>query len=110
MKKAFIASALLIGMSSIAYSQTSETLASAVLVDEKTGKVDKPAGGTKDCIDAVVSLVALIKSLPDYMHDLQYWQQPTPPEIKYLPDGSFEFVGDVPEPFTSRVTVIKSAG
>lgn len=49
-------------------------------VDENTGKVTKPAQGSKDCSDALVSLVALIRKLPRVRHYPKNWIPPKPPE------------------------------
>jgi hypothetical protein len=67
----------------------------ALDVDEKTGKVSKPAGGSKDCIDAVVGLVELIKLLPPVRHDLSLWPTPSPPETKKLPNGEYQLASPV---------------
>lgn len=61
------------------HTKTQEELL-ALNVDGKTGKVTKPAGGSKDCADALVSLVALLKSISQHLHDLNNWQDPEPPE------------------------------
>lgn len=66
----------------------------ALSVDEKTGKVSKPAGGSKDCVDALVSLVALIKMVRLRLHDLKNWRAPNPPQLQRLTNGRYQLVGD----------------
>ncbi len=68
----------------------------ALMVDEKTGKVSKPAGGTKDCVDALVGLVELLKICPRHLHDLGWWQTPHIPEMEKQSDGSFRITGGKP--------------
>lgn len=67
----------------------------ALNVDEKTGKVSKPAGGSKDCIDSVVGLVELIKMLPPIRHELSLWPSPRPPAMRRLPVGGYELTSPV---------------
>ena len=61
------------------HSKTQEELL-ALNVDGKTSKVTKPAGGSKDCADALVSLVELLKTIPRHLHDPNNWREPEPPE------------------------------
>jgi len=65
----------------------------ALNVDEKTGKVTKPAGGSKDCIDAVVSLVALLKKVPRHLFIPENWNPPTPPAVELSAGGNYEVPG-----------------
>lgn len=51
----------------------------ALNVDYKTNKVTKPAGGSKDCIDAVVSLVCLMRKLGPLFSNPLNLNAPTPP-------------------------------
>lgn len=76
----------------------------ALNVDEKTGKVTKPAGGSKDCIDAVVSLVALLKKVPRHLNYPDRWSPPNPPAVE-LSAGGYEVAGTLPEHGNIRVTV-----
>ena len=68
----------------------------ALSVDEKTGKVSKPVGGSKDCVDALVGLVELLKIAPRHLHDANFWPRPHKPEFQKRPDGSFHIVGGTP--------------
>ncbi len=61
-------------------------------VDEKAGKVSKPVGGSKDCADALVSLVSLMRTLPQARHQPQYWVPPVPPELIRLPSGQYQII------------------
>ncbi len=81
---------------SIAHHQKTVDELLALTVDEKTGKVTKPAGGSKDCIDAVVGLVELLKIAPRHLHDLGWWPTPYIPEMEKNADGSFRVVGGKP--------------
>jgi hypothetical protein len=76
----------------------------ALNVDEKTGKVTKPAGGSKDCIDAVVSLVALLKKVPRHRYFPENWIPPHPPAMQ-LTAGGYEITGKLPEQGNVRVTL-----
>lgn len=51
--------------------------------DGKTGKVEKGSGGSDDCIDAVVSVVAAMKSVRRNTHDINSWNgiRPRPPTV-----------------------------
>lgn len=64
----------------------------ALNVDEKTGKITKPAGGSKDCADALVSLVAQLRKLPQHRHYPEHWLIPAPPQQKQISDGSYNIV------------------
>jgi len=64
----------------------------ALNVDEKTGKVSKPAGGSKDCSDALVSLVSLLRKLPAPRHNPDHWPLPHPPELEQLPSGQYRII------------------
>lgn len=66
----------------------------ALNVDEKTGKVTRPAGGSKDCIDATVSLITLMKKIPRHMHSPDRWITPTPPDVQLSGSGSYEVSGE----------------
>jgi len=66
----------------------------ALNVDEKTGKVTKPASGSKDCADALVSLVSMLRSLPPVRHYPENWIKPNPPELKRNSDGSYVLLGN----------------
>ena len=81
---------------SIAHHQKTIDELLALTVDEKTGKVTKPAGGSKDCIDALVGLVELLKIAPRHLHDLGWWPTPHVPEMEKNADGSFRVVGGKP--------------
>jgi hypothetical protein len=79
----------------------------ALNVDEKTGKVEKPAGGgSKDCADALVSLVTLIKSLPPHMHELRSWIKPSPPEQVRSEEGHYRVVENSGRRPGSRITLV----
>lgn len=86
---------LMEGGISIARHNTALSELLALNVDEKTGKVSKPAGGSKDCIDAVVGLVELIKLLRPIRHDLSLWPTPRPPETKRMPVGGYQLANTV---------------
>jgi len=77
----------------------------ALNVDEKTGKVSKPAGGSKDCIDAAVGLIALMKKIPRHMHYPDHWLAPTPPQVELSASGVYDVSGVVPEHGSVRVTL-----
>jgi hypothetical protein len=64
----------------------------ALNVDEKTGKVEKPAGGSKDCVDALVGLVELMKTIPTFRHELYTWIKPDPPELVSSQNGEYGIV------------------
>lgn len=97
--------ALAEGELSIAKHDTTLSELLALSVDEKTGKVTKPAGGSKDCVDALVGLVGLIKLLPAVRHDLGTWLVPQPPELKRLPEGGFKLASGVITDNPSTVVV-----
>jgi hypothetical protein len=78
----------------------------ALNVDEKTGKVEKPAGGSKDCADALVGLVTLIKLLPTFQHDLRQWIKPKPPELVHGNDGAYQVVESHDRKLGSKITLI----
>lgn len=68
---------LLEGRVSIAnHPKTKEELL-ALNVDEKTGKVMKPAGGSKDCVDALVSLVSVLSKVKEYKIYPENWSVPS---------------------------------
>lgn len=68
----------------------------ALNVDEKTGKVSKPVGGSKDCSDALVSLVELLKTVPRHLHNPDNWYKPEIPDMKRQDDGSYKVIGGTP--------------
>ena len=63
-------------------------------VDNKTGKVTKPAGGSQDCIDAVVGLVAQLRKMARYQHNPELWVKPIPPEQIQLDDGQYQVINE----------------
>jgi hypothetical protein len=75
----------------------------ALVVDEKTGKVSKPAGGSKDCIDAVVGLVETLHLARTFLHSPQNWNVPHIPEMKWMDDGSYMVTGGTPMYVTPQV-------
>lgn len=77
----------------------------ALNFDEKTGKVTKPTGGSKDCVDAVVSLVALLKKVPRHRYFPEYWIPPRPPEVKVTDTGAYHIAGKLLERGNVRVTL-----
>ncbi len=76
----------------------------ALNVDEKTAKVTRPAGGSKDCIDAVVSLIALPKNVPRHLNYPDRWNPLNPPTVEPSVEG-YEVVGRLPEHGNFRVTL-----
>jgi len=68
----------------------------ALVVDEKTRKVSKPAGGSKDCIDALVSLVEMLRIALRHYHETSYWNVPYIPDMAKQPDGSYRVTGGTP--------------
>ncbi len=78
----------------------------ALNVDEKTGKVSRPAGGSKDCADALVSLVSLLRKLPAARHDPSHWIPPHPPELEQLQDGQYRIINPKTKPISSTLTLI----
>jgi hypothetical protein len=98
---------LMEGDLSIAHHERTVRELLALNVDEKTGKVEKPAGGSKDCIDSVVGLVTLIKSLPQHMHELRSWIKPWPPQQVQSEEGTYSLVASCNEAHSrSRITLI----
>lgn len=79
----------------------------ALNVDEKTGKVEKPAGGSKDCADALVSLVALMKLVPACKHELSSWIKPTPPELTRSKNGQYSAVETNDRQLGSKITFMR---
>ncbi len=75
----------------------------ALNVDEKTGKVEKPSGGSKDCVDALVGLVELMKSIPTFRHELHTWIKPNPPELVCSQDGEYGIVESPERPVGSKI-------
>lgn len=75
----------------------------ALVVDEKTGKVSKPAGGSKDCIDAVVGLVETLHIARTFLHSQQNWNIPHIPEMKWMDDASYMITGGTPMYLTHQV-------
>lgn len=59
-------------------------------VDEKPGKVSKPAQGSKDCADALVSLVALIRKVSRASHFPERWISPKPPGLEKLAGSGYQ--------------------
>ena len=78
----------------------------ALNVDEKTGKVEKPSGGSKDCVDALVGLVTLMKSLPAHRHEHRSWIKPTPPEQTRSEHGHYQVVENSGRRLGSRITLV----
>lgn len=62
----------------------------ALNIDENTSKVTKPAGGSKDCIDAVVSLIALMKKIHRHMYFPDRWLPPNPPQVELTSSGTYD--------------------
>jgi hypothetical protein len=94
------------GNISIAYHPKTIRELLALNMDEKTGKVTKPAGGSKDCIDAVVSLISLMKKIPRHMHYPDRWIPPTPPQVELSGGGTYEVSGGVNERGSVTVTLV----
>ncbi len=78
----------------------------ALNVDEKTGKVTKPANGSKDCADALVSLVSLLRKLPSTRHNPENWVIPKPPEMEQLPNGQYRILNPKTVVNTCTLTLI----
>jgi hypothetical protein len=53
-------------------------------VDENTGKVTKPAQGSKDCADALVSVIELMRTIPRIKNFPEYWIPPSPPRQEII--------------------------
>jgi hypothetical protein len=64
----------------------------ALNVDEKTGKVTKPANGSKDCADALVSLVSTLRSQLKIRHFPENWTPPRPPKLEQLDEGGYRII------------------